>query len=335
MINVAIMHCDLPKSNWYTEILKKCTYGGLSSQGIDYELFFHGEKLPDPENNNFDLIDFSEWCNPWHQEVAHAYSLPIICTTAETSVNALSGYLARNKINTGFMLSRISHFIARSNWTKDMLSGIKINPDNISVIHYGVDLNLFKPADKEPEEPAFLYVGSINMQKGIPYLINAYLKIMDKTDWKLIICVGEFNNDPKLLRYIEDLAKKYNKIKLIPFPPIPKLPEIYHKATCYCFIQDYACPAQCSNPSIWAYSCGLPVISLDTGVLKDYIIHGENGFLCRNVDEIPERMLEIAQSDWKEMGKVSRKIAEDNHSPEIIATEYKKVYEKIVGLNGN
>lgn len=328
-MKVAIMHCDQPILNWYTEILKKCTYGGLSRQGIDYELFFHGEKLPDPENNNFDLIDFSEWCNPWHKEVVSTYSTPMICTTAETSNSALSEYLARNNINIDFMLSRISHFIARSSWTKEMLSGRGIDSNKISVIHYGSDLNLFKP-DVEPDEPAFLYVGSINYRKGIQYLIPAYLKIMDKTNWKLKLIVGEFNNDPKLLEYINYLAGKYDKIQVMPFPPIPELPKFYHEATCYCFIQDYGCPAQCSSPSIWAYSCGLPIISLDFGVLRDYVKNGENGFLCKSVEEIPQRMLEITHSDWQKMGKVSRTIAEDNHSPEKIAAKYKDVYDSVL-----
>lgn len=332
-MKVSIMHYDLPKDNWYADILKNFTYGNLSKFNIDYDIIFNGDKFPEKEDN-IDLIDFSEWCNPWHRYIVNNYSKPFICTTAEVLISSLNEYLNRNNIDTKFMLSKIDHFIARSSWTKDMLIQFGISGNKFDIIHYGADLNLFKPINKEPEEPSFLYVGSINRRKGIHHLLDSYLKIMDKTDWKLKLCIGEWNNDENLLGEIKSLLNNNknirDRIRLIPFPPIDKLPDIYHRATCFCHIQDYDCPAQCSNPSIWALASGLPLVSLDIGVFRDYIKNGKNGFLCNNTQELQEKMLEITRSDWKKMSKESRKIAEKDHSSEKIAAKYKKVYEKVL-----
>lgn len=315
------MHLDLPETNWHAEAIKNFTYKNLRDVGIECKLFFHGYKLP---SKDIDLIDISEWCNPWHQKVAKDYSVPIICSTEEGSGAALKNYLARNNIDVEFMLSRIKHFIARSTWTKEMLAGMGIN--NVTVIPYGADLKSFAPANKEPE-PSFLYVGSVNRMKGVHNLLHAYLKIMDRTDWKLKLCVGEFNNDAGLLRYTEALARKNSKIKLLPFPSLLTLPEVYQSSTCFCMIQDFNSPTQFSNPCVWACCCGLPLISLDTGAVRDYIKNGENGFLCRDVEGVAGRMLEITEMDWKEMGSASRRMAEDKFSPEKVALRYKAVYE--------
>jgi len=328
MIRVAIMHCDLPRTNWHASELQNFTYRYLPEYGVDHKLIFHGEPLPD--ERNIDLIDFSEFCNPWHQEVALTYSVPIVCSTEEGSLNSLCNYLFRNRINTQFMLSRIKHFIARTSWTKDMLLNFGINGDKISVIPYGSDLERFKPARKEPEEPAFLYVGSINKQKGVHHLLEAYAKIKDKTDWKLKLCVGEFNNDEKLLEEIKKMAERYDEIELIPFPSISKLPEIYHGASCFVLPQDWGSVLQFGYPLVWAISCGLPAISLDQGAARDYIRSGENGFLCQKTREIAERMLEITRMDWKTMGKVSRNIAEKLFDPKRVAKKHMEVYAEAV-----
>lgn len=269
-------------------------------------------------------------CNPWHMEVATKYKKPIICSTEEGSLISLITYLHRNDVSFKFMLSRIKHFIARSSWTRDMLRFFGISGGDISVIPYGTDLDTFKPLNKEPEEPAFLYVGSINKQKGVHHLINSYLQIRDKTDWKLKLCVGDFNNDEALLSEIKRLAERNEKIQLIPFLSLNQLPQVYYGATCFVLPQDYGSILQFGNPMVWAISCGLPAISLDQGAARDYILNGINGFLVHKLSDLPEKMLEITSMHPGWMGRISRYIAERIFNPGEIAKRYKEVYEGII-----
>lgn len=324
-LNVAIMHYDLPRTFWHAKELQDVVYKYLPDFGINYKLFFNNEELPNPDD--IELIDISEWCNPWHQKVAQLYSSPIVCTTDEGSIISLKNYLHNNGIDIAFMLSRIDHFIARSSWTRDLLVQYGIDGKKISIIPYGIDIDLFKPSNNEHIEPSFLYVGDINRQRGVHHLINSYLKIMDKTDWKLKLCIGD-NNDKGLLEYIKLLTKKHDKIQLI-FGPTT-IPEIYNQATCFCMIQDYRNPAQSSYQSMWALGCGLPIISLHIGALIDYIKHGSNGFLCSSIEEIPEKMLKVAQGDWKSMGNISREIATIILDPKINAAKYNEIYRSVI-----
>lgn len=330
-MKVGILHCDVPREDWHSTYLREFTYKYFPDYNIDYEIVYHNEKLPDPQE--IDLIAISEFCNPWHEAVARKYDVPIVCSTEEGSLKSLNTYLSRNRIDPRYMLSRIKHFIARTSWTRDMLMLFGISGDKISVIPYGSDLETFRPTNKESEGPSFLYVGSINKQKGVHHLIESFLKIMNKTDWKLKLCIGEFNNDEELLGRIKNLAEKNNKIELIPFPSINELPMIYHEASCFVLPQDWGSVLQFGYPLVWAISCGLPVISLDQGAARDYIHDGENGFLCRNTQEIARRMLKIVRMDTKEVrlqGRISRNIAEKLFDPKIIARKYKKVYEGVL-----
>lgn len=338
-MKIAIIHYDLPRTNWHADVLQNVTYRYLRDLNIYYNIIFHGEELPDIKHT--DLIDISEWCNLWHQNIAQKYSIPIICSTEEGSITSLRNYLSTNNINVQFMLSRISHFIARSSFSKEMLIKFGIDENKISVLSYGIDLDIFKPspANKELDEPSFepsfLYVGSINKQKGVHHLIDAYLKIIDKTDWKLKLCVGEFNNDTELLENIKILSKKFDAIQLLPFPPTYlQLGNIYQKSSCFCLIQDKDSPAQFSYPSLWALSCGLPIISLNMGALKDYVKNEENGFLCNEINQLSEKMLEITRRDLNnlnKMRKISRMIAENDHSPQKLAIKYKNICTAILG----
>jgi len=323
-----IMHCDLPRDNWHARYARDFTYKHLPEHGIDYQLIYHGE--PWPKAEEFDLIDISEWCNPWHEEVAKKYKLPIVCSTEEGSMGSLYHYLAQNRISELFMRSRIKHFIARTSWTRDMLRFFGINAEYISVIPYGTDLDTFKPANKEPEEPAFLYVGSVNKQKGVHHLIDAYLNIMDRTDWKLKVCVGEFNNDDGILGEIKKLTGQNNKIQLMPFPLLSELPKVYHNATCFVLPQDYNSVLQFGNPMLWAISCGLPAISLDQGAARDYIRDCINGLLCPKIGDLSEKMLQITTMDFVWMGKVGRAMVEKKFKPELVARRYKEVYEEVI-----
>lgn len=75
-MKIAIIHYDLPRTNWYANMLQNNTYRHLRDFNIDYKIIFHGEELPDIKNT--DLIDISEWCNPWHQDIVQRYPIPII-----------------------------------------------------------------------------------------------------------------------------------------------------------------------------------------------------------------------------------------------------------------
>lgn len=47
-----------------------------------------------------------------------------------------------------------------------------VSPKKVAVVPYGVDLSLFKPVPKEDDVFRVIYVGAMNLRKGIPYLYS-------------------------------------------------------------------------------------------------------------------------------------------------------------------
>lgn len=330
MPRVAILILDAPRDSWNTAYERGVTYPHIADYGYDYNIVYGSEPLPKP--GEVDIIDIQEFCCQWQEEIARNYQVPLISTVEETNLTALSGYLQGNKIDLNFMLDRIKHYISRSAWSRDMLiHGFQISGDHITYIPHGVDLKLFKPTMKEPEDKSFLYVGSLTKNKGTDILLDAYMQIASKTDWGLTI-IGGFSNDENIVADIKKCAGDNKKIQFIQSPPpVEELIEYYQNVSVFVHPQsyDYGEPLQFGHPFLWALASGLPAISLDTGIARDYIINGENGFLCQKYKEIPERMLEITQMSWKEMGGASRLIAERNHDPKKIGAKYKEVYDNV------
>lgn len=180
----------------------------------------------------------------------------------------------------------------------EIVKHFKVPRDRISVVHNGVDTELFHVREKmnrdsNGDEYNITFVGNCeNRVKGLPLLLKTMRYLKDNSGLKIkLTIVDKWKEEgiapPLIERYgleddieftgfltFEELSKQYAKTDLI---IIPSLFEGF------CF------------PSVEAMSCGTPVVAFKVGALPQVMEDGKTGIL-------------VEPGDWKAMAKAVEKI---------------------------
>jgi glycosyltransferase involved in cell wall biosynthesis len=186
-----------------------------------------------------------------------------------------------------------------STFSKKTLVDQGIDSAKIRVAPFGVDTCKFKPSSSRKSKPLrILYVGRLELLKGVQYLLEAFTKIPRK-DVTLDL-VG-----PVLPEFRNVLAKfRDDRINVRGAVEHSQLPDIYANSDVFVF------------PSVndgfglvvlEAMASGLPVIASTNSCAYDVISENENGFVIpiRDSNAIKER-LEILFENPEELMKLGR-----------------------------
>jgi glycosyltransferase involved in cell wall biosynthesis len=186
-------------------------------------------------------------------------------------------------------------FVHTERMKQELLEGFGVAQSRVTVIPFGINntvpltdlstieakirLNLGK-TDK-----VLLFFGNIAPYKGLEYLVAAFIQLA-KTDseYRLII-VGRPKGAAEYWRGIEEAlaasglgSRVVQRIEYVS----DEETELYFKAADL-LILPYTHIFQ-SGVLLLGYSFGLPVIATDVGSLKDDILEGETGYICRPGD---------------------------------------------------
>jgi glycosyltransferase involved in cell wall biosynthesis len=142
-------------------------------------------------------------------------------------------------------------------------------PQNNRVIHNGVDLDLFQPDSKTPDNGSIrILMVEGNLQGGYELGIEIAVKLAEglvaEQHGVELIIAGQVNDDLRL---------KWNgrtkiDVQWAGVIANDRLPELYQSAN-QLFSADLN--AACPNSVIEALACGLPVLAFDTGALKELV----------------------------------------------------------------
>jgi glycosyltransferase involved in cell wall biosynthesis len=200
-----------------------------------------------------------------------------------------------------------SHFMVASSFTRASLVEQGIQPDKITVIPYGVDLDRFHPCvtPKRTTGPLrLLFVGRINQRKGIKYLLEA-LRDFRPEEVHLTVCgrvvdgLDLFNNvgsQVEIRSSVSDteLVKAYLDAELFVFPSVAE---------------------GFGQVLLEAMASGLPILSTNHTAAPDLIEDGVEGFIVepRRPDALAERITWAIKhrEEVSEMGRKARLRAED------------------------
>lgn len=182
-------------------------------------------------------------------------------------------------------------------------------------IHYGLNLSDYKYSFSKKD--FFIHIAKIAKYKGQHLAALAFKKTNEKL---------------KIAGNIEDPLYYWMVLKplLCCLRNVSYLGEIQE-------INDYLCGAKAliQTPRwfdafplviLEAFASGTPVISFSEGGVPEQIIHGFNGYLCKEKDDIIAAVNNISQINLKDC----RAYAEEYFSVRRMANEYMELYEKVL-----
>jgi glycosyltransferase involved in cell wall biosynthesis len=158
-----------------------------------------------------------------------------------------------------------------------------VSERKLATIPYGVDLSLFKPVPKQDGVFRVLYVGTLSLTKGLPYLLEAFATL-ELPSFEVVL-IGS------VTREVEILMSKYEGgFRYLGFKPRTSLYQYYSQASVFVLpsVQDGF-----GQVLAQAMACGVPVISTTNTGGQDLFTDGIEGYVIpiRDVDALREKVL--------------------------------------------
>ncbi len=313
------------------------------------------------------VVHCHTWYSHWGGILAKLnYGLPLVVTVH--SLEPLRPW-KREQLGGGYdftcwlektALEMADAVVAVSEDTReDLLRLFSIDPEKISVIHNGIDLEEYQAVESKsslkryginPVEPYVLFVGRITRQKGIIHLVNAIKSF--NPGFQVVLCAGA-PDTPEIaaemkqavaqaqrarggIVWIEEMLDNKSKIELYSHASAFLCPSIYE-------------PFGIIN--LEAMACNTAVIATNTGGIKEVVVHGETGYLVpiehspggsfeptnpeKFSKDFAARVNELMADPAKriKMGQAGRKRTEELFGWDAIAAETAALYRTLTEKN--
>ena len=212
------------------------------------------------------------------------------------------------------ILEKLPLIFVTSNWVKETYRRDGVFNRNMHPMPIGVDTEQMKPITRDnprvremremlgvkPDEKMILTIGGDTTSKGFQEVLRALGKIGDGfTKWKYV-GKGWENRQPTYHYKAESaIIKEFGFRKKVKYVDGPMSRDTMRVLLAAADI--YAAPSRIEGfgmIQVEAMACGIPVLSIDAGGVKDTVLHKETGFLAK-VGETVE-----LEQEWvyKDMG---------------------------------
>ncbi len=184
----------------------------------------------------------------------------------------------------------------------------------VLAISCGIDLERFKPESVEKidevrrlyklqNKPTFLYVGRLDKEKNVDYVLKAMALAKGKADFQYVI-VGKGTETEPLKELTKQLGLE-SSVVFTGFVPDDKLPDLYQASDI--FVIAGIAELQ-SIVTMEAMASGLPILAVNAMALPELCLDSENGyrFEMGNEDALSEKMIGLA-TDSELRKKMSEK----------------------------
>lgn len=269
------------------------------------------------------------------------FNLPLVCSLRGSDINIYPHYEKLTMHLTRRVISGADRLISVSSALKNAAMGLENPAKEIQVVYNGCDFNdphgsgEFRKMTRSKlgissKDTVLIFAGSIDKDKGIFELINAFKKLKQKrADLHLILLGdGPETGDVKKILLSNDLGRR---IHLTGSRPHKEM-FLWLKAADLFVLPTYY--EGLPNAILEAMACGLPVISTRVGGIPEAVIDGESGILINSKDEDALRsaieFLLNSNGLAMEMGRNGRAIIERKFSWQRNAEETVRIYEDII-----
>jgi glycosyltransferase involved in cell wall biosynthesis len=261
---------------------------------------------------------------------------PVICTSHGGDLFGLRGALFLTIKR--WVIQRSAALTVVSQAMKDYIISDLDNRHihKISIMPMGVDLQeKFTPDPSVHRKTSeLLFVGRLVEKKGLKYLINAMLFVLNHRPDAHLTIAGTGPELPKLLELVDKLQLE-KSVSFIGSIHNDELPALYRAATL--FVAPFV---ECANGDqeglglvmIEALGCGCPVIASDMPAVKDVNVDGQTGLLTqqRNAQDIAEKILQLLESQALRNKLIvnGRNNVLDKFDWQIVSDRYKKLFSQ-------
>ena len=244
-------------------------------------------------------------------------------------------------------LLKTDHVIAISNYVKELITSQYFGvEDRLSVVHRGVDINLFSPESVNqtrivnfvdslaiPEDvPVIMLPARATEWKGHHILLQALVKIKERPFICLMIGAGD--GKPAfvkgLARFGDQLGLE-GRFRLTPI--VEDMPAALMVADVV--VMPSITPEPFGRVALEAQAMGRPIVAFDHGGAVESIIPGQTGWLAkpRDVNSLAEALraaLSLSPRQRKMLGNRARRHIEKNFSTETMCAQTIKIYRRVL-----
>jgi glycosyltransferase involved in cell wall biosynthesis len=183
------------------------------------------------------------------------------------------------------------------------------------------------PSEAAKEGVTFGFLGQLKPTKGVEVLIQAFLSLADRSNYRLIIAGS---GEPSYLQKLRELSGSDKRIELLGYTdPV----EFFSRAQVVVI------------PSLWAeplprvgYEAnffGRPIIVSNRGGSAELIVAEENGsiFDPEDTGELSSQMTRWADRvsmSGRELAVACRDYALQRHHPEVVSAHYERVFADVL-----
>jgi glycosyltransferase involved in cell wall biosynthesis len=255
-----------------------------------------------------------------------------------------------NRRSLRFQYRMADHiFVHTEKMKEDLLRTYGTGSSRATVIPFGINNSVpdtdLTPAEAKRRlgldgtEKAVLFFGNIRQYKGIEYLVEAFQRLVSADPGYRLIIVGEAKKDSQL--YWEEIRagirpEQIGRQVILEDRFVPdEETELYFKAADL-LVLPYTHVFQ-SGVLFLGYSFGLPVVATDAGSLRDEVVEGETGFVCKSgdVDSLSQAIEGYFASPlFKDLSRhraAIRAFAQRKNSWASVAGTTRNVYRSLLG----
>lgn len=216
---------------------------------------------------------------------------------------------------------------------KDVVEEFLVNSENVEVILNGIDIETFKPDSNIREiENRIVTTASADIPlKGLRFLINALPRVLKDFPETHLIVIGKSPNESKIRKLIDDLGLN-KRISFKSNLSEEEIVDIYHTS------QIAVIPSLYEGFGFGAgeaMACGTPLISTDSGGLKDVIGDSALKITSGSIEEIENEIIALFKDPKRreQLSLKGRKRMEDLFDWKISALNYVKVFEEAINTH--
>ena len=274
--------------------------------------------------------------------LARECGLPLVLTAHNVWDDNLFLDLARN--------IKWDHIIAVSHFIKRELIGIGVSHKRITVVHHGIDENLYSPKiqyksifKKYPQlrdKKIIFHPARMGLAKGCDVTIKALVRIRERIPNAMLVLAGTKNIIDWALTQQKDIAYMVNLIDffkmrknvLIDTFKLEDMPKLY-AASDVCVY-----PSSASEPfgltMLEALSSAKPMVVTETGGMPEIIKDGINGFVVpiKDFEALSSRVIQLINNNElrDRLGYTGRRMVEQHYTKEIVTTNTLDIYRRLL-----